>query len=68
MTTQRDSFLQEVQSIRSELGRLLEGLDYSFDWKPDDEVVGAGDSLPPGGHALRRSTRGHSEGPGGEHT
>ena len=37
MTTQRDSFLQEVQSIRSELGRLLEGLDYSFDWKPDDE-------------------------------
>jgi hypothetical protein len=37
LTTQRDSFLQEVQGIRSELDRLLEGLDYSFDWKPTDE-------------------------------
>ena len=36
MTTQRDSFLQEVQGIRSELDRLLEGLDYSFDWKSAD--------------------------------
>ena len=37
MTTQRDSFLQEIQSIRSELGRLLEGMDYCLDWKPGDE-------------------------------
>jgi len=37
LTTQRDSLLQELQSIRSELDRLLEGIDYSFDWKPSDE-------------------------------
>ena len=37
MTTQRDSYLQEIQSIRSELGRLLDGIDYCFDWKPSDE-------------------------------
>lgn len=41
MTTQRDSILQEVQSIRSELGRLLEGIDYCLDWKPDDEEFSA---------------------------
>ena len=37
MTTQRDSFLREIQSVRNELGRLLEGVDYCCDWKPDDE-------------------------------
>ena len=37
MTTQRNSYLQEIQSIRSELDRLLEGIDYCCDWKPDDE-------------------------------
>ena len=37
MTTHRDSFLQEIQNIRSELGRLLEGMDYCLDWKPGDE-------------------------------
>ena len=33
MTTQRDSFLVDVQTLRSELARLLEGIDYCFDWK-----------------------------------
>ena len=37
MTTQRDSYLQEIESIRAELGRLVEGMDYCLDWKPDDE-------------------------------
>ena len=37
MTTQRDTFLQEIKSIRSELERLLDGIDYCFDWKPDSE-------------------------------
>ena len=41
MTTQRDSILQEIQSIRSELGRLLEGIDYCLDWKPNDEEFSA---------------------------
>ena len=37
MTTKRDSFVQEIQSIRSELHRLLAGMDYCLDWKPDAE-------------------------------
>ena len=37
MTTQRDTALQEVQDIRAELGRLLDGMDYCLDWKPEDE-------------------------------
>ena len=41
MTTQRDAVLQEIQSIRSELGRLLEGMDYCLDWKPNDEEFSA---------------------------
>ncbi len=41
MTTQRDSILQEIRSIRSELGRLLEGIDYCLDWKPNDEEFSA---------------------------
>ena len=36
MTT-RDSLLQEIQSIRTEFQRLLEGIDYCFDWKSDDQ-------------------------------
>ena len=35
MTTQRDFLLQEIKGIRSELERLLDGIDYCFDWKPD---------------------------------
>ena len=37
MVTQRDSFFQEIESIRDELDRLLDGIDYCFDWKPSDE-------------------------------
>ena len=37
MTTQRDSFLQDTQSIRRELDRLLEGLESHLDAKPNDE-------------------------------
>ena len=37
MTTQRDSFLQDTRSIRSELDRLLEGLESHLDSKPNDE-------------------------------
>ena len=45
MTTQRDAILQEVQSIRSELGRLLEGIDYCLDWKPNDEEFSARETI-----------------------
>ena len=37
MTTQRDSFLEEIQTVRGELARLLEGIDYCFDWKDNSE-------------------------------
>ena len=37
MTTQRDTYLQEIQAIRTEISRLLEGIDYCFDWKPSDD-------------------------------
>ena len=37
MTTQRDSFLQDTRSMRSELDRLLEGLESHLDSKPNDE-------------------------------
>lgn len=36
MTSQRDSFLEEIRDLRGELGRLLEGMDYCFDWRPSD--------------------------------
>jgi preprotein translocase subunit SecA len=37
LTTERDNLLQEVQKVRSELERLLDGMDYCFDWKPSDD-------------------------------
>ena len=37
MTTQRDSYLQEVQGIRGEMVRTLDGMDYCLDWKLDDD-------------------------------
>ena len=37
MTTQKDSFLEETRSIRDEIGRLLDGMDYCLDWKSSDE-------------------------------
>ena len=36
MTTQRDSLLGEVRSVRAEVDRLMEGIDYCFDWKADE--------------------------------
>ena len=36
MTIQRDNILTEIQSLRAELGRLLNGMDYCFDWKPQE--------------------------------
>ena len=55
MTTQMDAFLHEIQDIRSEIKRLLEGIDYCFDWKPEDEEWSARETAyhivdtPPGG-------------------
>ena len=55
MTTQRDYYLEELRSIRSELGRVLDGIDYCFDWKPNDEEWSAREIVyhlldtPPGG-------------------
>ena len=37
MTTQRDTYLQEIQAIRGEMDRLLDGIDYCFDWKSGEE-------------------------------
>ena len=37
MTTQRDSLLQEIQNIRSELERLLDGIDPYFDRQIEGE-------------------------------
>lgn len=69
MTTQRDAFLQDVQDIRSELSRLLDSMDYCFDWKTEDEEWSAREVVyhivdtPSGGihvalqHILDGSTR-----------
>ena len=37
MTTQRDDYLDKVRSIRSEIRRLLDGIDYCLDWKASDD-------------------------------
>ena len=66
MTTQKDSYLQDIQSIRSELDRLLEGIDYCFDWKPDEEEWSAREIVyhmvdtPSGG--IHRAVQGVLEG------
>lgn len=36
MNTGKAALLEGVQEIRKELDRLLEGIDYCFDWKPND--------------------------------
>ena len=36
MTTDRVGLLKGVQDLRAELGRLMDGIDYCFDWKPTD--------------------------------
>ena len=69
MTTQRDSFLQEIRGIRADLVRLLDGMDYSFDWKPSDEEWSAREVLyhmvdtPSGGmhSAIRKILEGSIE-------
>ncbi len=45
MTTQRDAYIQEVRHIRSELNRILAGMDYCLDWKPSDEEWSAREVL-----------------------
>ena len=37
MANKIDSYLQEIRNMRGELNRLLEGIDYCFDWKPNGE-------------------------------
>jgi UTP--glucose-1-phosphate uridylyltransferase len=66
-TTRRDGFLREVQSIREELGRLLVGIDYCFDWKLNEgdwsarEVVYHMLDTPAGGiHTAVQNTLGAS--------
>jgi hypothetical protein len=35
LTTLRDGLLEDARSIRAELDRLLAGMEYCLDWKPD---------------------------------
>ena len=37
MTTLRDGLLEEVRNIRAELDRLLVGMEYCLDWKPEPD-------------------------------
>jgi len=37
VTIQRDSYLREIQGIRGDVVRTLDGMDYCLDWKLDDD-------------------------------
>ena len=37
MANEKETLLQQIQSIRDELGQLLDGMGYCLDWKPSDE-------------------------------
>ena len=37
MTSQKEIHLNNIRSIRDELFRLIDGMDYCLDWKPDPE-------------------------------
>ena len=61
MTTQRDTYLEEIKAIRGKMDRLLDGIDYCFDWKSGDgewsgrEVVYHMLDTPAGGiHSILR--------------
>jgi len=63
LTTLRDGLLEDARSIRAELNRLLEGMEYCLDWKSDQgewsarEVVYHMVDTPEGGiHAAVQRT------------
>ena len=37
MTSQKETHLNTIRSIRDELFRLIDGMDYCLDWKPDQD-------------------------------
>ena len=41
MTSQKDTHLENVQGIQSELLELLDGMDYCLDWKPEPSAWSA---------------------------
>ena len=45
MTRQRDSFLEQIKTLRSELSHSLDGIDYCFDWKVNDEEWSARETI-----------------------
>ena len=45
MTTQRETHLADIRSIRAETLTMLEGMDYCLDWKPDPESWSARESI-----------------------
>ena len=36
MTSQKDAYLEAIDSYEKELERLLDGIDYCFDWRPEE--------------------------------
>ncbi len=45
MTTQRETHLADIRSIRAEIQAMLDGMDYCLDWKPDPESWSARESI-----------------------
>ena len=45
MTTQRESHLADIRSIRAEILAMLDGMDYCLDWKPDPESWSVRESI-----------------------
>lgn len=45
MTTQRETHLADIRSIRAEILAVLDGMDYCLDWKPDPESWSARESV-----------------------
>ena len=45
MTTQRETHLADIRSIRAEILAMLDGMDYCLDWKPDPESWSARESI-----------------------
>ena len=59
MTNQKSIYLEDIQTIKTELLQLLDGMDYCLDWKPDHDSWSAREVIyhlvdtPPGGlHTL----------------
>ncbi len=45
MTSQRESHLADIRSIRAEILAMLDGMDYCLDWKPDPESWSVRESI-----------------------